>query len=402
MVRIVVVHNRYASQAPSGENVVVAQEIELLREAGHEVHTYLRDSDEIAAFGPLERAGLAIRPIRSRADVHAFATLLTDVRPDVVHLHNPYPLISPWVVRVAAGLDVPVVQTVHNYRMSCVAGSFYRDGHACEDCLGRALPWPAVAHGCYRGSRVQSVPMALALAAHRGTWALVDRFLPLTTFVAEKLQAAGVPETRITVRPNAVPDPGPPEPGGRGFLFAARFDREKGVLLLLDAWERSGLGPSVPLVIAGDGELADEVRRRAARLEGVQLTGPVTRSEVGRLMARAAVVVVPSLGYEAFPLTVVEAFSRGRPVLATRVGGLPRLVDDEVGWIADADPSSLAARLVEAAAADVAVHSAAARRRYERQYTPQVVLDQLVGVYGEVRRTPRGGSTGPRKPPGPS
>ena len=163
MVRIVVVHNRYASQAPSGENVVVAQEIELLREAGHEVHTYLRDSDEIAAFGPLERAGLAIRPIRSRADVHAFATLLTDVRPDVVHLHNPYPLISPWVVRVAAELDVPVVQTVHNYRMSCVAGSFYRDGHACEDCLGRALPWPAVAHGCYRGSRVQSVPMRTTL-----------------------------------------------------------------------------------------------------------------------------------------------------------------------------------------------------------------------------------------------
>ena len=358
----------------------------LLESAGVEVHPYLRDSDEIAAFGPVGRARLAVRPVRSGEDVRAFDALLARVRPDVVHLHNPYPLISPWLIRTAAARGVPVVQTVHNYRMSCMAGSFYRDGKPCEDCLGKMLPLPGVLHGCYRGSRVQSIPMAAALTVHRRTWPRVARFLPLTSFMASKLMAAGVPAEQITVRPNAAADPGEPAPPGKGFFFAGRFDREKGVLLLLEAWRRSGLDSHETLVIAGDGHYREQVRREAAALHGVTLTGAVSRDKVGRLMSAAGVVVVPSLGYEGFPRIVVEAFARARPVLVSDLGALPELVDDAVGWRAAAEPESMGRGLAAAAAGDQPARGARARRRFLDRYTPERVLQQLLSVYGEVAR----------------
>ena len=386
MTRVVVVHNRYVSAVPSGENEVVDDEVAQLRSAGVDVVTYLRDSDEIAGLGALGKARLATRPIRSGEDVRALGALLREVRPDVLHLHNPYPLISPWVIRTAARHGVPVVQTVHNYRMSCVAGSFYRDGAPCEDCLGKALPWPGVAHGCYRGSRLQSVPMAAALATHRRTWPLVSRFLPLTAFMTGKLRAAGIPDEQITVRPNAAADPGEPQGQGAGFFFAGRFDKEKGVLLLLDAWRRSGLDSRSTLVIAGDGNYQDQVRREAAALKGVTLTGTVSRDEVGRLMRQAAVVVVPSLGYEGFPRIVVEAFARARPVLVSDLGALPELVDDAVGWRAAPNPAGFAAGLVAAASGDAVAKGAAARQRFLERYTPDHVLAQLLDVYAAVAR----------------
>lgn len=386
MMKIVVAHNRYVSAVPSGENQIVSDEIAILRASGHEVHPYLRDSDEIAKFRGRKRAELAIRPIRSREDVGAFSRLLLDVRPDVVHLHNPYPLISPWIVRVAAEMNIPVVQSVYNYRMSCVAGSFFRDGSPCEDCLGKSVPWPAVFHGCYRGSRTQSVPMAVALSTHRKTWETVDRFLALSSFMADKLRAAGIRDSQITIRPNAAEDPGPPTPIGKGFLFAGRFDQQKGILLLLDAWRRSGLGHQDTLVIAGHGALAPEIQRISAGLDGVTLVGSVDRSDVGRLMTRAAVVVVPSIWYEGFPQIVVEAFARARPVLGTNVGALAELIDDTVGWSAQPDAADLARTLVEVSGTNASDRGAAARRRYEERYTPEVVLEQLLAIYTSVRR----------------
>ena len=383
--RILVVHNQYRSAFPSGENRVVADEIEMLRVAGVEVHTHLRSSDEIPDFGRFEKLAMPVRPIYSFDDARTLRARLRETRPDVVHLHNPFPLISPWVVRVSKHAEVPVVQTVHNYRHVCSAGVFYRDGHVCEDCSDKTIPWPGVKHGCYRDSRAQSAVMATAQVVHRSTWQMVDEFLPVTDFVAQHLVRAGIAPNRIAVKPNATPDPGPPSPIGSGFLFAARLSREKGVGLLLDAWSRSKLGDTTSLVIAGDGDERRRVEAAAARIPGVRYVGPQDHSEIARLMQEAAVVVVPSTWYEGFPMQVVEAYAAGRPVLATRIGSLASIVDATVGWHAEPDVASLAAALERAADREVAGKlGAAARARFERDLTPEAVTTRLLDSYARV------------------
>jgi glycosyltransferase involved in cell wall biosynthesis len=388
--RVLVVHNRYRSAMPSGENRVVDEEVALLADAGVAVDTYLRSSDEIDAFGPLRRATLAARPLWSPEASRHLRERIAAFRPDVVHLHNPFPLISPQAVRVAKAAGAAVVQTVHNYRHACPSGLLFRDGRVCEDCLGRALPWPAVAHGCYRGSRAQSAVMAAAALAHRGTWQMVDRFLAVSGFVAAKLVDAGLPAERVVVKPNPVPDPGPPPPPGTGFCFAGRLSEEKGVRLLLAAWEASGLGGATTLTLAGDGPLAPLVADAAARLPGLRWLGPLAPAQVGEAMAATAAVVVPSVCYEGLPTAVLEAFARGRPVVATDLGALPELVEG-CGWVAPPTPEALAAALRAATDPNAAAAAGArARARYEEHFTPVAALAALLDTYAAVVGSPVG------------
>jgi glycosyltransferase involved in cell wall biosynthesis len=366
--RVLVVHNQYVSAVPSGENAVVAEEVEALRAAGVDVRTHLRSSDEIAALPPAKKALLAVRPVRSAEDARAVRRALDGV--DVLHLHNPYPLVSPWVVRVAKRAGVPVVQTVHNYRHGCVAGSHYRDGHVCEDCLPTRTRWPGVAHGCYRGSRPQSLALTTAELLHTGTWHSVDRYLALTAFAKRKLVEAGLRAEQVTVRPNSTPDPGEPSPPGEGLLFVGRLDEEKGAPLLYEAWRRSG----VPLTVIGSG--------RHEPPDGVRYLGPQPAGVVAAEMERAAAVVVPSVVYEGFPRVVCEAFARGRPVVATDVGPLPDLVTPDRGWLAPPAADGLAAVLRDVRP-DPA-RGAAARAHYLAELTPERTLRALLDVYAAV------------------
>lgn len=380
--RVLVVHNRYRSGAPSGENRVVDDEVAMLREAGVAVETYIRESDEIDAFGPFRRATLAVRPVVSLEASRDLRRLIAAFRPDVVHLHNPFPLISPWVVRVASAAGVPVVQTVHNYRHVCPSGLLHRSGHVCEDCMGRGFPWPAVVHGCYRGSRAQSAVMAAAALAHRGTWRLVARFLAVSEFAAAKLVEAGVEPERVVVKPNAVADPGPPQPPGEGFLYVGRLSEEKGVRLLLETWRAGGLGAQTTLSIAGDGPLAPLVREATASVPGLRWLGVLDRDGVAAAMKACRAVVVPSVCYEALPTAVLEAFAHGRPVAGTDLGALPHLVTNGAGWLAPPEPAALAAALHDADdEAAAAAAGARARERYEAAFTPAAVLAALLDVY---------------------
>ncbi|MFD0820266.1 glycosyltransferase, partial [Micromonospora zhanjiangensis] len=278
--KVVVAHNRYREAQPSGENTIVDLEIAQLTAAGVEVLPFLRSSDEIPALPATAKALLPISPIWAPQAQRDLGRLLAEHRPDVVHLHNPYPLISPWVVRTAHRHGVPVVQTVHNYRQVCSSGVYFRDGRICTDCRGRAFGLPAVVHRCYRGSRAQSALMATTLAVHRPTWRSVDRYIALTSAIADHLRDYGIPADRITVKPNAVPDPGPPAPLGDGFLFFGRLSPEKGLDLLLDAWRRHPDGDLGPLRIAGDGELRPLAERAAAERTDVKYLGPLDRAGV--------------------------------------------------------------------------------------------------------------------------
>ena len=361
--RVLVVHNRYVSAVPSGENAVVDKEIAALRSAGVDVVTHLRSSDEIGSLSP----SLAVRPVYSRVDAKAVDALLDGV--DVLHLHNPYPLVSPWVVRVAKRRGVPVVQTVHNYRHGCVAGSHYRDSHVCEDCLGTRTRWPGVAHACYRGSRAQSLVITAAENVHRGTWRSVDRYLALTAFARRKLVEAGLPAASIVVRPNSAPDPGSPSPPGEGLLFVGRLDEEKGTRLLYAAWR-----PGVPLTVVGAGTYEPP--------PGVRFLGPQPPEVVAAEMVRCAAVVVPSVVYEGFPLVVAEAFARGRPVVATGVGPLPDLVTEDRGWLSPPSPEAL--RDVLASVTADPERGAAARAYYVADLTPDLAMRRLLDVYATL------------------
>jgi glycosyltransferase involved in cell wall biosynthesis len=387
--KVVVAHNRYASGQPSGENTIVDAEIGQLRSAGVEVVPFLRSSDEIASLSPAGKAALPLSPIYNRASQRALADLIADHRPDVLHLHNPYPLLSPWVVRTAHRHRVPVVQTVHNYRQVCAPGLYFRDGHICYDCRDRRFGLPAVQHACYRGSRPQSAVMATALAVHRGTWRSVDRYLALTSAIAAHLRDFGIPGERIAVKPNAVPDPGPPPAeAGDGFLFAARLSAEKGLGLLLEAWRGHRDGELGPLRIAGDGPQRGLAEAAAAQRADVEYLGALDSAGVRRHIRASACVVAPSTWHDVLPTIVLEALANGRPVLGSALGGIPYLVgaddpDGAAGWVVEPEVGALTAGL-ELARRDAAGRTGAARGRYLRNFTPEVLTGRLIDIYSEV------------------
>ncbi|GII22368.1 glycosyl transferase [Planosporangium mesophilum] len=383
--KVVVAHNRYAAAAPSGENVIVDAEIAQLRAAGVTVAPFLRSSDEIGGLPAGQKALLPLSPIYNGPSQRALAELLRTEKPDVLHLHNPYPLLSPWVVRTAHKHGVPVVQTVHNYRQVCAPGLYFRDGHVCHDCRGRAFGLPAIRHACYRGSRPQSAIMATTLAVHRGTWRSVDRYVALTSAIADHLRDYGIPADRISVKPNAIPDPGQPAgTPGSGFLFAARLSPEKGLGLLLDAWLGHAEGELGTLRIAGDGPLRPLAESVAASRADVTYLGPLDRPATLAQIAAAACVVAPSAWHDVLPTIILEALASGRPVLGTTMGGIPYLVGD-AGWVVEPEAGAIAAGL-KAAHAAAAGLATTARRRYEQSFAPDVLVRKLIDIYGEVAK----------------
>lgn len=364
---------------PSGENVIVDTEIVQLRAAGVEVLPFQRSSDSIAALPPAEKALLPLSPIYGRAAQRDLAQLLKAERPDVFHLHNPYPLLSPWVVRTAHAHGVPVVQTVHNYRQVCSSGLYFRDGHNCQDCKGKLIGWPAVQHRCYRGSAAQSALMATTLAVHRPTWRSVDRFIALTDRIAAHLHDYGIPDERIVVKPNGLPDPGEPAPLGDGFLYGARLSPEKGLGLLLDAWRRHPDGSLGTLRIAGDGELRPLAEQAAAERSDVLYLGILDREGMREVRDESAVVVAVPTWNDVLPTVILEAMAAGRPVVGTAVGGIPYLIGD-AGWVVEPDPAALADALARARTGAAAL-APAARARYLDQFHPDVLTPRLIGVY---------------------
>jgi len=390
--RVLIVHNWH--QGISGENRSAEADIALLREAGVEVETYSRSNEEIATFGRVKwAASLTLRPVVSPGDARALGKVIATFRPDVVHIYNLFPLISPWVVRTAHAAGIPVVQTVNNYLHVCVAGTYFRDGRPCHDCQGRLLPWPAVYHGCTRGvrlpgavgSRLKTAALGTSIAVHRPTWRLVDRFLAVGGTIARHLQSAGIDPQRISIRGDPVLDPGSPTPpGDHGALYVGRLSSEKGSRLLVDAWKRSGLGSEHRLRLAGDGPDRAAVEEAARGVLGVELLGAVSHERALELMIESTFVIVPSLWDEPGCIAAREAMARGRPVLATNLGVLPEIIDASSGWLVEPTVEGIAGGLRAAFASPLGPMGRAARRRYEERFSPSVSLRTLLTAYNEV------------------
>lgn len=319
-------------------------------------------------------------------------TLIRRERPQVVHLHNTFPLISPAAYYAARSEGVPVVQTLHNYRLLCPNALFFREGRVCEDCLGKAIPWPGVIHACYRDSRPASGVVAAMLTAHRalGTWTrLVDIYVTLTEFARQKFIQGGLPENRLVTKPNFIyPDPGLGEGRGKYALFVGRLSQEKGVDTMLAAWEV--LKEKVPLKIAGDGPLASKVAKAAERHREVEWLGRQPRDRVLALMKEAQVLLFPSLWYEGFPTVIVEAYAVGLPVIASDLGSMASLIGHgHTGLHFRAgDPRALALQVEQAMrrAAELERMRKNARLEFEAKYTSNRNYELLVEIYRTAAR----------------
>jgi glycosyltransferase involved in cell wall biosynthesis len=391
-VRVLVVHNRYRSAQPSGENAVVEEETGLLRAAGAVVEVLSVESDDIAGWPAAKRLTLPARVVWSRDGARAVRRTIAGFRPDVVHFHNTFPLLSPAALRAAHGENVRVVQTLHNFRPLCPAATFLRDGRVCEDCLGR-VPIPAVVHGCYRSSRIATLPIAVKDALHSavGTWShAVDTYITPSEFARSRYVKAGWPAEKIVVKYNTAPDPGDPRPTyDGGFLCLSRLYPEKGVDLLLDAWGRAFPDGGARLRVVGSGELEAHLRRSAEALTGVEFTGQLPRDEGLRILSEARALVVPSRWYEVFPRIVAEAYALGIPVVASRLGSMAEIVHDgETGILfepEDADGLAQALRRLAGDPAEARRLGEQARREYERNLTPRATVERLLEIYTPAR-----------------
>lgn len=401
-IHVLVVHNRYASAQPSGENKVVDQEVALLREAGHRVEVFERRSDDIAARSLPGKIAVPLLVPWNPAVRAELAARLRAGRPDVVHVHNVFPLLSPAVLAACADAGVPAVATLHNYTQVCPPGTLQRDGRPCTECVGSA-PLPAVRHGCYRGSRLATVPLAVSMSVNRRRWwSGVERFFCISAAQRDVLVRAGMPAGRLAVKHNFVPDPDVRRAGdGEHLLYLGRLAEAKGVRLLMAAWDEiaAGGGVGVPLVVAGAGPLEREVAAWAAGRDDVRYVGLYDPAECRKAVARSVAVVAPSTWLEAFGLVVVEAMAAGVPAVAAGHGAFVELVEDGVTGLLHrpGEPASLASclRRITAHPALGREMGRAARRRYERDFSPAVGLERLVDGYRTAIAGRSGGGDSP-------
>jgi glycosyltransferase involved in cell wall biosynthesis len=385
--RILVAHNCY--KEPGGEDEVFRNEVALLRKAGFDVDEYLEDNHKIDEMSPVT---LGFNTIWSRSTKLNLRQNLQKCRPDVVHFHNTFPLISPSAYAACAEMGTSVVQTLHNYRMLCPGATLFRDGKVCEDCLVKTVKWPAISHRCYRRSYLGSSVAATMLAVHSflKTWETrVHKFIALTEFSRAKFIEGGLSASKINVKPNFTSlDPETTSREGEYALYVGRIVPEKGLRILLEAWKK--LAVSIPLKSAGDGPMRKDLESEIVRLnlQNVHLLGRLPKSDIVKAMQEARFLIFPSLWFEGFPMTLVEAFATRLPVIASRLGSIAEIVQDGVTGLLfePGNPIDLAEKVTWAWCHSAELNDMAvpARLEYESKYTPARNLDLLTSIYKDA------------------
>lgn len=390
--KVVLVHNTY--QQPGGEDVVFAQEKRLLEQRGHSVLTYSRSNFDADSYTGLRQLQLAKRTIWNSETHRDFANLLGSAKPDLVHVHNTFMMISPSIYWACRELDVPVVQTLHNFRLFCPAGTFFRDGHVCEECVDHGL-LRSVRYRCYRDSTAATAATALMLAVHRKakTWTrAIDSYICLTQFSRSRCVRGGLPEEKVFVKPNFVdPDPGLGTGPKDYAIFAGRLSPTHRVTTILDALHRLvQQGMQIPVWIVGGGPERPELEAYAQRLKlsNVTFKGQLPRSEAISAIRGARSLLFTSQWYENFPLTIIESFACGVPVLCSRVGAMQEIVEDGHNGLHfnAGDSQDLAAKLAWSwnHPDRMSAMGQVARKTYEANYTPEENYKLLMSIYKQV------------------
>jgi glycosyltransferase involved in cell wall biosynthesis len=377
--RVVIVHNRY--RQAGGEDEVFQAESHLLAARGHHVRAVTFDNHDLDVTRP---ARMASRTVWNSQSYEQLREVFRQERPHVVHFHNTFPIISPAGYYAARAESVGVVQTLHNFRLMCPNALFYRNGGVCEDCMDHTVPWPSIVHGCYRGSRAATMAAAAMLSLHRvaGTWtSLVTCYIALSEFARRKFVQGGIPAARLVVKSNFVGhDPGAGSHDGGFALFVGRLATEKGLDVLLEACAK--MRARLPMKIVGTGPLEAAVRGCTCEVEWL---GSLPAAQVLALMQRASVLVFPSRVYENFPMTLVQAFATGLPVIASGHGSIAEIVADGVTGrhVRPGDADGLAETLAWTVAHPEALArmGSRAREEFEAKYTADRNYGQLLSVY---------------------
>ncbi|MDP6466875.1 MAG: glycosyltransferase family 4 protein [Pirellulaceae bacterium] len=381
---ILLCHNHY--QHPGGEDSTFADESMLLESHGHNVIRYTMHNDDIC---DMRRTKLAVKTMWNRQTYYEVRALVREHRPAVMHCTNTFPLISPSVYYAAKDESVPVVQSLHNYRMFCANSLFLRDGRACEDCLGKRIPWPAMVHGCYRESRLATAAVISMVAIHRfmRTWIdAIQLYCTPTEFARQKFIQGGIASEKIVVKPNFVgEDRGVGEGRGNYVVFAGRLSREKGIETLLQVWRQ--LTDCITLKIVGDGPISDVVARAASHDSRIQWMGQRSCQEVAAIIGEAKCVLLPSICYETFGRTVIEAYCKGTPVIVSDGGAIAELVrENETGYLFESGNADQLLAKLNVLLANTAPQRMrqAARRAYELKYTAEENYRQLLDLYSRA------------------
>jgi glycosyltransferase involved in cell wall biosynthesis len=388
--RILLVHNRYRPAAPSGENAVVDQESAALAARGHDVALFQRHSEDIASWSRLKRATLPGRVLWSNESRRDITELLIKFAPDVVHIHNTFPLITPSVLYACRDASVPVVATLHNYKLGCASGTLYRDGRVCHDCLGGSSV-PAVIHGCYRGSAISTTPVVLGKWLHTTAWrTMVAAYIFISAAQRDILAPVGLPAERSFVKHNFVP----PLPSQADVAtepqvaYVGRLDEAKGAPFLMRAWDAfRARRPHSPLrlIVVGGGDLSSAVAGWATGHTSVTMAGHVSRSEVSAILSASRAVIVPSQWEETFGMVAVEAMAAGTAPVASGHGAFPELITQ--GSDGALFPPTDVDALVEILA-DIDDHPRRwdeyGRRgleTYRSRFTPDASISRLLEIY---------------------
>ena len=384
--KVLLVHNRY--QQRGGEDGVVQAEYDLLAANGVDVQRFDADNDSIRGLVPkisvsVGQFGL---PTEQKSRL---SEALRNFQPDVVHVHNWFPTLSSGVFSICNRAHVPVVHTLHNYRLLCAKATLYRDGGVCEECVGTTFRTPGIAHSCYRDSMIGT---AIATAGMLSSWWLgtwtrsVNRFIALTEFSRRKLIEGGLPPEKIVVKANFVaPDPQVGSGQGGYLLFAGRLTEEKGLRVLLACWKNCAELPT--LKIAGTGPLEQEVREAATTTPNIEWVGGKSSAEILELMRNASALLCPSLWYEGMPRVVTESFAVGTPVVASNLGCYPEMIEEgETGALfAPGDAMALRMRLLDLVRSGFfAQMRSKARLCFESKYTGERNISLLLNIYRSV------------------
>ncbi len=389
IMRVVCAFNRYRDRG--GEDSVFESEVALLKSHGHSV-TRLEFFNSDIQDDPslLQSARLAVSTVWSRQGAAKVNSVVRRANADIIHFTNTFPLISPAAYSAAKAAGAAVVQTVHNYRMLCPTATFYRDNHVCEDCLGRTIPWPGVLHACYHDSRAETAVVAAMLTTHRmrKTWQRdVDAYVTPTEFTRNKLIQGDFPANRIFVKPNFLdPTPVVKSTDGDYCLFVGRLSKEKGVETLVKVWTETSL--ELPLRLAGAGPLDELVTTSANTYDAIKALGWLPRTSILKQMRNARILIFPSVWYEGLPVTIVEAFACGLPVIASRLGAMPEIIEHgRTGLLFDPDNGDDLISKVKWALAhpeELRRIGAAARREFEMKYTAERNHAILMGIYQQA------------------
>lgn len=387
--KVLMVHNRY--QQRGGEDAVVDAEARLLAANGVDVRRFDADNDAIQGLVTKIQVSLGQFGLPTAAQSR-FRSALSEFRPDVVHVHNWFPTLSPSLFNICSRENVPVIHTLHNYRLLCVNATLFRNGNVCEDCISTTFRTPGILHSCYRDSVLGSAVATAGMLTHWsiGTWSRsIDRFVALTNFARQKLIEGGLPADKVVVKPNFIdPDPGPGAGRGGYFLFAGRLTEEKGLRVLLECWRH---GQDLPkLMIAGTGPLENEVRAAVATMPNVEWLGARSSDEVIDLMADASALICPSQWYEGMPRVVIESLAVGTPIVGSSIGCYPEMiVEGKTGALfLTGDANSLRSCLRDLLRRNsLGEMRDYARRCFQSKYTGDENFSLLLNVYRSVLKS---------------